>query len=186
MITVLMSNQKFNVSEEEMAYASLTPNGKESFYSVSTVREKCDQCDLEGRCCELGCVVLEDKVKMDLDNPCNYCVYESEVCYSADDIKLESDYRPTIREFKVTTKGGQVWFYDDIDKLQDKELKLLLALRFINKYLRVIGRGDLVFRYRETEGRCQVSFVGSKYCFEGDISALKVLEEAWPYTFNKQ
>ena len=177
---MLMSNQSFNVSEEEMAYASL-----ESFYSVSTVREKCDQCDLEGRCCEIGCEVFKDKVEMDLDNPCNYCVYESEVCYAADDIQLESDYRPAIREFKVTS-DGKVWSYSDIDQLEDKQLKLLLSMRFINNYFKAIGRFDLLFKYREAEGRCQVRFLGAKYSFKGHLPALVVLEKAWPYTLKQR
>jgi len=178
---------KYNsVGEEEMAYSSLTPSGKESFYSVSTIREKCDQCDLEDRCCEIACEVFEDKVAMDLDSPCSYCVYESEVCYAANDIKLKSNYRLAIREFKVRTRDGIVWSYNDIEELEDKELKLLLGMRFINMYLRAIGRGDLVFGYRESEGRCQVRFIGSKYSFKGHISALAVLDKAWPYTLKQR
>ena len=169
------------INEKELAYSSLTPSGKESFYSVSTIREKCDQCDLESRCCEIGCEVFKDKVEMDLDNPCNYCVYESEVCYAANDIQLESDYRPAIREFKVRTRDGQVWSYDDIDQLQDKQLKLLLAMRFINDYLKAIGRDDLLFKYKQSQGQCEVEFIGSKYSFKGHVTALEVLEEAWPY-----
>lgn len=175
-----------SVGEEEMAYSSLSPSGKESFYSVSTIREKCDQCDLESRCCEVNCHIFKDKVEMDLDNPCNYCVYESEVCYAANDIQLESNYRQAIREFKVRTRDGKVWSYSDIEQLEDKELKLLLGMRFINMYLRAIGRGDLVFRYRESEGRCQVRFIGSKYSFKGHVTSLEVLEQSWPYAVNKQ
>ncbi len=172
---------KYNsVGEEEMAYSSLTPSGKESFYSVSTIREKCDQCDLEDRCCEIACEVFEDKVAMDLDSPCSYCVYESEVCYSANDIKLKSDYRLAIRKFKVTS-DGKVWSYSDIEQLEDKELKLLLGMRFINEYLRAIGRDDLLFKYKQSEGKCEVKFMDSRYCFKGHISALEVLEEAWHY-----
>lgn len=173
---------KYNsVGEEEMAYSSLTPSGKESFYSLSTVREKCDQCDLEDRCCEIACEVFEDKTEMNLDSPCSYCVYESEACYAAEDIKLESDYRPAIRDFNVSTKDGQVWSYDDIDELEDKELKLLLGMRFINEYLRAIGRDDLLFKYKQSEGKYHVEFMDSKYCLEGYLSALEVLEEAWLY-----
>ncbi len=173
---------KYNsVNEEQLAYESLSPSGQERFYSTSTIREKCDQCDLEDRCCEVNCPVFEDKINMDLDNPCNYCIYDSEVCYAANEIDLESDYRPSIRDFKIRTNDDKVWSYDEIDQLQDKEMKLLLGLRFINKYFKAIGRGDLLFKYRQSKGIYHVEFIGLKYNLSSHISAFEVLEKAWPY-----
>ena len=170
-----------SVGEKEMAYSSLSPSGKEAFYSVSTVNEKCEGCYNYTRCCESNCQVFENKVAMGIESPCQFCSYDSPSCYAAKKINDSSDYRPAIREFKVRTRDGQVWSYDDIDQLQDKQLKLLLAMRFINDYLKAIGRDDLLFKYKQSQGQCEVEFIGSKYSFKGHVTALEVLREAWPY-----
>ena len=173
---------KYNsVSEEQISYSSLTPSGKQSFYSVSTVNEKCEGCYNYTRCCESNCEVFEDKVAMEIENPCQFCSYDSPSCYAAKEIYDSSEYRPTIKEFQVKTLDGRVWSYNEIDKLLDAQLKLLIGMRFINKYLRLIGREDLLFKFKQTKGCYQIRFLGAKYSLPCDLSALEVLEEAWAY-----
>jgi len=183
MLEIFLESQEHTIlRKKEIAYASLTPSGQESFYTLSTVTEKCEGCYNYTRCCESNCEVFEDKVAMEIENPCQFCSYDSPSCYAAKEINDSSEYRPTIKEFQVKTLDGRVWSYNEIDKLLDAQLKLLIGMRFINKYLRLIGREDLLFKFKQTKGCYQIRFLGAKYSFSGNLPALAVLEKAWPYT----
>ncbi len=174
---------KFNeISDTQMAYGSMAPDGNVMFYSTTTVREKCSLCEIEIPCCEAGCSVYEDKLAMlEADNYCEGCSFGGQYCYTSEELSSHSDTRRHIRDFTIKDHQGNVLSYDDIENLNDEELKLVLGFRFLNKFYRHIGREDLIFKYKKDRGKYIVLFGSEKYVFNAKTESRKIFETVWRY-----
>ena len=174
---------KFNeISETKMAYGSMAPDGNVMFYSTTTVREKCCLCDINLPCCEADCSVYENKTNMiEVDDPCQGCEYGGQYCYTSKELDSHSDTRINIRDFTIKDHQGNVLSYDDIENLNDEELKLVLGFRFLNKFYRHIGREDLIFKYKKDRGKYIVLFGSEKYVFNAKTESRKIFETVWRY-----
>ena len=175
---------KFNeISETQKAYGSLAPDGNVMFYSTTTIREKCSLCDINLPCCQADCSIYEDKTNMiEVDDPCQSCEYGGQYCYTSKELDSHSDTRTNIRDFSIKDHQGKSWRYDDIDNLEDDELKLVLGFRFLNKFYRHIGKEAMLFKFKKDEGKYIVLFSNNKFEFRSNTDSRKIFETIWSYS----